>query len=337
MTATAAPSVTVPAGSEELADQAAPLDSLLVQATRSPLRRFVPTVSTAKFAAGLVRHPVRSGRRLAGLAGELTQVAVGTSAVTPSRRDRRFTDTAWTDNPILRRLVQAYLATGQAAEDLVTDADLDWRDAERVHFLVENLTQALAPSNVPLLNPASAKAVIDTAGHEPGPGRPQPGDETWPAPRGYRRWWTPPRSRWAGTSPPPRRRGAPHRDVRADPVRAADRTGPPDPAADRAAHHQQELRAGPRARPQPGRIPRPAGSAGVHDLLAQPGCPARRLGPGRLRRRRCWRRWPPSNGSPVWRAPRWPGCAPAASSPAWPRPTWPRPAGRTGWPRSPCW
>jgi polyhydroxyalkanoate synthase len=164
MTATAAAVVAVPAGSEELADRAAPLDSLLVQATHSPLRRFVPTMSTAKFAAGLVRHPLRTGRRVAGLAGELTQVAVGTSGITPSRRDRRFTDTAWTDNPILRRLVQGYLATGQLAEDLVTDAELDWRDAERVHFLVENLTEALAPSNVPVLNPASAKAVIDTAG-----------------------------------------------------------------------------------------------------------------------------------------------------------------------------
>ena len=164
MTATLAPMATVPAGSEDLADRAAPLDALLVQATRSPLRRFVPTVSTAKFAAGLVRHPARTGRRLAGLAGEITQVAAGTSTITPSRRDRRFTDAAWTKNPILRRLVQAYLATGQVAEDLVTDAELDWRDAERVHFLVENLTEAMAPSNVPLLNPASAKAVVDTAG-----------------------------------------------------------------------------------------------------------------------------------------------------------------------------
>jgi polyhydroxyalkanoate synthase subunit PhaC len=164
MAAIAAPSVAAPSGSEDLADQAAPLDALLVEATRSPLRRLVPTVSTAKFAAGLARHPVRTGRRLAGLAGELTQVAAGTSAVTPSRRDRRFTDPAWSDNPILRRLVQAYLATGQVAEDLVCDVGLGWRDAERVRFAVENLTEAAAPSNVPLLNPASAKAAVDSAG-----------------------------------------------------------------------------------------------------------------------------------------------------------------------------
>ena len=146
------------------ADQAAPLDALLVQATRSPLRRFMPSASTAKWAAGLVRHPRRSGRRLTDLASELATVVTGSSAITPSQRDRRFTDAAWLDNPVLRRLVQAYLATGQAAQDLVDGADLDWRDAERVRFTVENLVQAMAPSNVPLVNPASAKAAIDTAG-----------------------------------------------------------------------------------------------------------------------------------------------------------------------------
>ena len=201
MTATLAHVVTVPAGSEDLADQAAPLDALLVQATRGPLRRFVPTVSTAKLAAGLVRHPARSGRRLAGLAGEITQVAAGTCTITPSRWDRRFTDTAWTNNPILRRLVQAYLATGQAAEGLVTDAELGWRDAERVRFMVENLIQALAPSNVPLLNPASAKAVIDTAGMSLVRGARNLVKDMARAPR-VPAMVTPPASRWAGTSPP---------------------------------------------------------------------------------------------------------------------------------------
>jgi polyhydroxyalkanoate synthase len=33
-----------------------------------------------------------------------------------------------------------------------------------VRFFLENLIEATAPSNVPLVNPASAKAVIDTAG-----------------------------------------------------------------------------------------------------------------------------------------------------------------------------
>ncbi len=60
--------------------------------------------------------------------------------------------------------MQLYLATGRTAEQLIDDAELDWRDEKRVRFFVENLVEALAPSNVPLLNPASAKAAIDTGG-----------------------------------------------------------------------------------------------------------------------------------------------------------------------------
>jgi poly[(R)-3-hydroxyalkanoate] polymerase subunit PhaC len=65
---------------------------------------------------------------------------------------------------LLHRAVQGYLATSRAAGALVDDAGLDWRDDQRVRFLVDNLVQALSPSNVPLLNPESAKAAIDTAG-----------------------------------------------------------------------------------------------------------------------------------------------------------------------------
>jgi len=110
MTATLPARGALPDDTDELADQAAPLDALLVRATQRPLRRFVPTLSTARFAAGLVRHPGRSGRRLIDLGSEIARVAAGSSTVTPGTRDRRFTDAAWSDNPVLRRVLQAYLA-----------------------------------------------------------------------------------------------------------------------------------------------------------------------------------------------------------------------------------
>jgi polyhydroxyalkanoate synthase len=146
------------------ADQAAPLDALLVDAALGPVRRLAPNASTVAFAARLARRPGGTARRLAGLAGELAQVVAGTSSLAPSTRDRRFADPAWAGNPLLRRLVQAYLAAGQTLQQLVADAGLGWRDGQRVRFLVDNLVGAAAPSNVPLVNPASAKAAIDTAG-----------------------------------------------------------------------------------------------------------------------------------------------------------------------------
>ena len=147
-----------------LAGQAAPLDALLVQAARGPLRRFVPDVSTAKWAVSLASRPGQTVRRLRELGGEAGRIAVGSSTVAPDRRDRRFADQAWTENPLLRRIVQLYLAGGKTLEQLLADADLDTRERRRLQFQVENLLAALAPSNLPLVNPASAKAVIDTAG-----------------------------------------------------------------------------------------------------------------------------------------------------------------------------
>ena len=149
---------------EELANAAAPLDVLLVDAALGPMRRFVPDASTAKWALSLARSPRVTARRLRDLAGEAGRIALGGSDVTPARGDRRFADQGWTDNPLLKRLVQLYLAGGRTVDQLIDDADLDPRDRKRVRFMIENVTEALSPSNVPLLNPASAKAVIDTAG-----------------------------------------------------------------------------------------------------------------------------------------------------------------------------
>jgi polyhydroxyalkanoate synthase subunit PhaC len=148
----------------QLADNAAPLDVLLVDAALGPVRRFLPDMSTAKWAVSLARKPRSTARRLGDLGAEAGRILAGTSAVAPRRGDRRFTDVGWTDNPLLKRLVQLYLAGGQTVDQLIGDADLDPRDRKRVRFLLENIVEAVAPSNVPLVNPASAKAVIDTAG-----------------------------------------------------------------------------------------------------------------------------------------------------------------------------
>jgi hypothetical protein len=64
----------------------------------------------------LARRPRTTGRRLGALAAELARIGIGTSTVAPSKRDRRFADPAWSGNPLLRRVVQAYLATRKTLE-----------------------------------------------------------------------------------------------------------------------------------------------------------------------------------------------------------------------------
>jgi len=149
---------------EELADRAAPLDVLLIDAALGPMRRMAPNSSSARFAAHLARRPAETARTLGGLLAELGRIGVGSSTVAPAERDRRFADPAWQENPLLRRAMQGYLAAGPTAETLVATAGLEWRDDQRMRLLTENLVAALAPSNLPLVNPASAKAAIDTGG-----------------------------------------------------------------------------------------------------------------------------------------------------------------------------
>jgi class II poly(R)-hydroxyalkanoic acid synthase len=149
---------------DESPDVAAPLDFLLHDATRSPLRRFLPGMSGVRFAAGLARRPRRVVGRAAHLSTELAKAGLGRSDLEPHEKDRRFADEAWAKNPFLRRTLQGYLAAGETLRGLVPDAELDWGDEQRMGFIVDNLVEASAPSNNPLLNPVVLKRVVDTGG-----------------------------------------------------------------------------------------------------------------------------------------------------------------------------
>jgi polyhydroxyalkanoate synthase subunit PhaC len=150
---------------EDVAESVMGLDMLLVDAARGPLRRMVPPAGTAlRFGAALARRPGTVARRTGALARELGRITVGSSDVGPAKKDKRFADPAWTGNPLLRRAMQAHLASARTAWELIDDAELDWQDDERIRFTATNVVDALAPSNVPVLNPLALKAVIDTGG-----------------------------------------------------------------------------------------------------------------------------------------------------------------------------
>src|ERR1700722_2293846 len=139
-----------PSGGAEVAGA---LDLLLSDAALGMLRRFRPDAATLRLATALARRPQTVARRARSLAAELGPGAAGRSAITASPRDRRFAAPAWHENPLLKRAVQAYLAAGQAAGALLADAELDWRDNERLSFLLTNLLAAAAPSNNPVISP----------------------------------------------------------------------------------------------------------------------------------------------------------------------------------------
>src|SRR4051794_14085892 len=150
---------------EDASEAVMGLDMVLVDAARGPLRRLVPPAGTAlRFGSALARQPRTVAKRTSELVREIGKVAAGSSELAPGKKDKRFADPAWTGNPLLRRAMQAHLATARTTWGLIDDADLGWQDDERIRFTATNLVDAFAPSNVPVVNPLSLKAVIDTGG-----------------------------------------------------------------------------------------------------------------------------------------------------------------------------
>jgi polyhydroxyalkanoate synthase len=110
------------------------------------------------------------GRYWSGVA-EATSAAAGRAAgeetagpVQPGRRDRRFRDPAWEENPAFFGLLQAYLLAGRLVEDLREAASVDAVTDERLGFVSDVVMDSLAPTNAFWSNPAAMKRALDTGG-----------------------------------------------------------------------------------------------------------------------------------------------------------------------------
>ena len=143
---------------------AAPLDLLLTSSAVGMADRMMPNTSWSRFVLNLAKQPRTVASRAGALSRELVSIAEGSSELAPAKGDKRFVDPAWRGNPLLKRTMQAYLAANNTVNQLFSDAHLDWRDAERIRFVLDVITEGLSPSNNPALNPLGWKALIDTGG-----------------------------------------------------------------------------------------------------------------------------------------------------------------------------
>jgi polyhydroxyalkanoate synthase len=82
----------------------------------------------------------------------------------PASGDRRFADTAWQENPVLAGMVETYLARAKAAVELVDVSRVPAATQRKARFALGMLMDALAPSNVPWINPAVIKEAMNTGG-----------------------------------------------------------------------------------------------------------------------------------------------------------------------------
>src|ERR1700689_1193463 len=132
-------------------------------------RKLLSRIDPLGLAGAMVQVGTRTAtnalpRRVGGLGIELAKVAVGRSAIAPDPKDWRFENRAWKENPLFHRLGQAYLAWSRMALGLVDDAQFDWRTAERAKLATVLFTAAVAPTNVPLLNPDAVERAFETGG-----------------------------------------------------------------------------------------------------------------------------------------------------------------------------
>jgi polyhydroxyalkanoate synthase len=111
-----------------------------------------------------VRQPQTLLRDAPGAALELLRIGLGRSEVAPDKRDKRFTDPAWRENPWYRSAMQTYLYFGSRVDPYVDSLGIEGVNAERVRFGLILLREAMAPTNFFLTNPAAVKRFFDTGG-----------------------------------------------------------------------------------------------------------------------------------------------------------------------------
>jgi polyhydroxyalkanoate synthase len=117
------------------------------------------------FVSETLKRPEILGGQLIRMAVELAKVAAGVSDVTPETSDKRFDDPAWTDNPLYRRVMQAYLVWRSTMQSMVPEnGDGEWKETEQQRFAIRLLTEALAPTNLLLGNPGALKRAFETGG-----------------------------------------------------------------------------------------------------------------------------------------------------------------------------
>ncbi|MEO0713223.1 MAG: alpha/beta fold hydrolase [Pseudomonadota bacterium] len=123
----------------------------LLGAVAMMLRRStVQPMATAKFARNMTKENI--------------DILMGKSERAADPKDRRFKDPAWTHNPFYKRGLQMYLAMQDNLNDWVGDLKLGDLEYARAAFVMNMITDALAPTNSLAGNPAARKRAIDSGG-----------------------------------------------------------------------------------------------------------------------------------------------------------------------------
>ncbi len=98
------------------------------------------------------------------LLSNLFNIVTGRSELAPAGDDRRFSDAAWFENPLFKRIGQSYVAWSQSMDTWLEQSGLEGMDYERARFVMDAAKDILAPVNTLAGNPEALRQARETRG-----------------------------------------------------------------------------------------------------------------------------------------------------------------------------
>ena len=81
------------------------------------------------------------------------------------RKDRRFADPAWREQPVFALIHQTYLLLAERVAEMVDSVGgLDEHERDQLRFATKNVLDAMSPANFPLTNPVVLERTLETHG-----------------------------------------------------------------------------------------------------------------------------------------------------------------------------
>jgi polyhydroxyalkanoate synthase len=139
-----------------VADPISFLRSLVAAGTALAKNPAGAAAANARLAIGLVAAAQAATVRAFG--GEVH------GPLSPTTGDKRFTDSAYADNPLYFLLEQQYLLTSQLVTELLDAASLEDEEDRKARFAAKFIIDALAPTNTLSGNPAAVRQALATGG-----------------------------------------------------------------------------------------------------------------------------------------------------------------------------
>ena len=111
-----------------------------------------------------ISHPMMAAEHLLRFNRELVKVMLGRATQEPPSGDRRFQDEGYRSSPLHSRLMRGWLALNASVNEWVDSMGFEGNELERARFVAALATDAVAPPNFLLGNPAALRKARESRG-----------------------------------------------------------------------------------------------------------------------------------------------------------------------------